>query len=95
MWIFSIRYYSGDPYATPSRRECDRRAVVGPACVATVEAALKDLPEEVATVLRSLSLVRAFVEGNVHDTGHYESGTCGTDASWVICIGPVHEVLRD
>jgi hypothetical protein len=83
-WIFSVRYAD------------NRQAVVGPARSSTVEAALHlaAVPEETRALIRGCLLVRDFVEGRLDP----ECGGChfyaSDEASWTICIGTVHEVLR-
>lgn len=88
-WIVSVRY------GTSVRDSC-RRAVVGPARASTVETALHlaDVPEAVRTEIREHPVVRDFVDGRLDPSraGYYAS--CGSSASWVVCIGPVDEVLR-
>lgn len=95
-WIFSVRYYEEQPALPP----IERWAVVGPARASTVEAALHlaKIPERVRVEIRSNAVVRDFVEGRLdHDkTGYYTHSTAEASraASWAICIGSVHEVLR-
>lgn len=90
-WIFSIRYGAGV-------RDCCRRAIVGPARASTVEAALHlaDVPEAVRAEIRSHQIVRDFVEAGLDPerTGYYASSSMPEWSSWVVCIGPVHEVMR-
>jgi hypothetical protein len=88
-WIVSVRY------GTSLRDSC-RRAVVGPARASTVEAALHlaGVPEAVRAEIRAHQVVRDFVDAKLDPerTGYYASR--GDAASWVVCIGSVHEVLR-
>jgi len=96
-WIFSVSYV---PKGTLGYF---RRAVVGPASVSTVEAALQlvNVPEEVQAEIRLNPMVRQFIEGALSSE---VSGHCATSSRfmvasqqtevWLVCIGPVHEVLR-
>jgi hypothetical protein len=90
-WIFSIRY------APEGVRDFCRRAVVGPAHFLTVEAALHltGVPEAVCAEIRADATVRLFVEGALDPTesGYYAPRPFPTSRSWIVCIGPVHEVL--
>jgi hypothetical protein len=89
-WIFSVRY------GTSIRDSC-RRAVVGPARASTVEAALHlaGVPEAMRAEIRAHQVVRDFVDAKLdpEHTGYYVSSLPGW-SSWVVCIGPVHEVMR-
>jgi hypothetical protein len=89
-WIFSIRY------APEGVRDFYRRAVVGPARLSTVEAALQwaRLPEAVRAEIRADATVRLFVEGALspEETGYYAPQPFPTSRSWIVCIGFVHEV---
>ncbi len=91
-WIFSVRY------APDGVRDFCRRAIVGPGRASTVEAALHlaGVPEGVRAEIRTHQTVRDFVEGRLdHDsTGYYVPCPMPTSSSWLICIGPVHEVMR-
>lgn len=75
-----------------------RRAVVGPACASTVEAALHlaKVPQEMRAEIRSAAQVRAFVEGALDPDarGYIASSPVESPWSWCVGIGPVHEVLR-
>lgn len=91
-WIFSVRY---------GALSYDRHAVVGPARAVTVESALglAKVPEDVRTQIRGCAVVQDFIDGRLDPdrSGYYTSGRSGDDDSvaWTICIGSVHEVLRD
>ena len=89
-WIFSIRY------APKGERNFDRREVVGPAHSSTVEAALRltGVPETVCAEIRADATVRLFVEGALDpaESGYYAPQPFPTSQSWIVCIGPVHEV---
>ncbi len=91
-WIVTIRHYS-DSAET-------RRTVVGPARASTVEAALHlaDLAEDLRHEIRTDETVRRFIDGQLdHDAnGYYVQPRCSPHAStlWVVCIGPVHAVVR-
>lgn len=91
-WVFSIRY------APEGVRDLCRRAVVGPARSSTVEAALHlaGVPEDVRAEIRANETVRKFVEGALDPelTGYYVPSPFPTASSWLVCIGPVHEVIR-
>ena len=90
-WIFSIRY----PDHRDGARTLRRWAVIGPARASTVETALHlaALPEAVRAEIRTSTIVRDFVNGQLDPdkTGYY-TDLNGT-ASWCICIGSVQEVL--
>jgi hypothetical protein len=90
-WIFSIRY------APEGARFC-RRAVVGPAGASTVEAALQlaAVSGDVRTEILADATVRKFVEGGLdfEESGYYAPQPFPTSRRWIICIGPVHAVLR-
>jgi len=90
-WIFSVRY------APEGVRDFRRSAVVGPARVSTVEAALHlaNMPESVRAEIRADETVRKFVDGMLDPdmSGYYASCPVATASSWFICIGSVHEVL--
>lgn len=94
-WIFSVRYYSEDSkYA--ENWEISRSAVVGAACIATVEEALElvVLSDSVRSAIRRCDIVRRFIEDKISPsaTGYYHMGY--TDGCpWTIGIGPVHKVL--
>lgn len=85
-WIFSVRFQQ-------------RFAVVGPARVSTVEAALHlaKVPEETRAKIRAHAVVRNFVEGRLDPQEHgYYASSCyvtGESDGWSICIGSVQEVL--
>ncbi len=87
-WIFSVRYQK-------------RFAVVGPARVSTVEAALHlaAVPEETRAKIRAHAVVRDFVEGRLDPEEHgyyasYYSNDCtSSEIGWSLCIGSVQEVL--
>jgi hypothetical protein len=91
IWLFSIRY------AAEGVRDFHRRAVVGPASASTVEAALHlaGVPEDVRAEIRSDPTVRRFVEGGLDAEGHgyYVPDPMPSSSSWLVCIGPVHEVM--
>ena len=91
LWIFSVRY------APEGVRDFVRRAVVGPARASTVEAALHlaCVPESVRAEIQSHSTVRSFVEGQLDAEGHgsYVPHPMPASSSWLVCIGPVHEVI--
>ena len=100
-WIFTVRYWTPQSGRAPA---VDRWAVVGAACSSTVEAALHlaKVPEEIRTEIRSHAVVRDFVEGKLDRdrTGYYVQNDAdrrdprfGGRSSWLVCIGPVHEVL--
>jgi hypothetical protein len=101
-WIFSVRYWQPQPEGPLPL--IDRWAVVGPARASTVEAALHlaKVPEELRVDIRANEVVRAFIDGRLDPTksGYIaESAPRREDdwrshASWFICIGSVHEVLR-
>lgn len=90
-WIFSVRY------APEGERDFRRRAVVGPARASTVEAALHlaGVPEAMRAEIRADQTVRDFVDGKLDPdrTGYYVPKPMLTSAEWLVCIGPVHEVL--
>ena len=94
-WIFSIRYYLRQE-AYSSLPPIERWAVVGPACASTVEAALRlsKAPEDVRVEIRSHAIIRMFIDGQANPalTGYYVHNA---PHSWLVCIGPVHEVLGD
>ena len=91
-WIFSVRY------APEGERDFRRHAVVGPPRDSTVEAALSlaGIPEAVRAEIRADETVRRFVDGLLDPelTGYYVPHPFPTASSWLVCIGPVHEVLR-
>lgn len=91
-WIFSVRYVPA------GARDFCRRAIVGPAGAATVEAALHlaGVPETVRAEIRSDETVCRFVAGALDPeaSGCYAPQPFPMARSWIICIGPVHEVLR-
>jgi hypothetical protein len=91
-WIFSIRY------APEGVRDFCRRAVVGPAQAATVEAALHlaGIPEAERSEIRADATVRSFVDGALdsEESGYYAPQPFPLSRSWVVCIGSVHEVLQ-
>ena len=98
-WIFSVRYVR--PGEGHFHNRHGRYAVVGPARSSTVEAALHlaKVPEDVRAQIRSCDGVRDFVEGRLDPdrTGYYMHSPVNDDrnaASWAVCIGSVHEVLR-
>lgn len=90
-WIFSIRY------APEGVRDFYRHAVVGPALPSTVEAALHlaGLPEVICAEIREDATVRMFIDGALspEESGYYSPQPFPTSRSWIVCIGPVHEVL--
>lgn len=92
-WIFSVRYahadHSLDDYIF------SRRAVVGPADAATVEAALQlaQVPEAVRAEIRASQIVRDFVDGKLDYGGYGYMVDSPVGSSWHACIGPVHEVI--
>jgi len=92
-WIFSVRYHTEDV-----ERALHRWAVVGPARASTVEAALHlaSMPEAVRAEIRADQTVRDFVDGRLdpNRTGYYVPSPYPTASSWLVCIGPVHEVIR-
>lgn len=97
-WIFSVRYWTHRPEFPPV---VDRWAVVGPGRASTVEAALHlaKVPEEIRAEIRADTIVRDFVDGKLDrdKTGYYlqnDDIVADRQSSWLVCIGPVHEVLR-
>ena len=85
-WIFSVR-----PVRNVSDlRHLERFAVVGPASIRTVEAALRRCSDYVAAAVRGSALVHDFIEGKLDAsrTGYYAS-----TAAYCVCIGPVDEVV--
>ena len=92
-WIFSVRY-------TPDESAPDfgRRAVVGPACWSTVEVALHLVraPQLVRDAIRAHQTVRDFVEGKLDRGchGYQVPSPMQASSTWLVCIGPVHEVRR-
>ena len=101
-WIFSVRYWTPRPERAPV---VDRWAVVGPPRSSTVEAVLHlaKVPEEIRAEIRSHAVVRDFVEDKLDRdrTGYYVQNDAdhrdprfGGRSSWLVCIGPVHEVLQ-
>jgi hypothetical protein len=94
-WIFSVRYWSPRPAKAP---DVHRWAAVGRASASTVEAALRlaNVPEEIRVEIRSHAVVRDFVEDKLDParTGYYVQPQPDLKSSeWLVCIGPVHEVL--
>lgn len=93
-WIFSIRYWDSRLGQAPA---VNRWAVVGSARASTVEAALHlaKVPEQIRVEIRSHAFVREFVEGRLDSdrTGYYVQSDPKSHPGWVVCIGPVHEVL--
>ena len=91
-WLVSVRY------APEGVRDFVRRAVVGAARSSTVEAALHlaAVPESVRAEIRAHQVVRDFVDGKLdHDSyGYYVPNPLPAASSWLVCIGPVHEVIR-
>jgi hypothetical protein len=91
-WIFSVRVWIEGSYGM------HRVAVVGPAGISTVEAALRlaELPEDLRAEIRSDETVRRFVEGKLDPeaSGYHAPSPYPTSKSWVVCIGSVHEVVR-
>ncbi len=91
-WVVSVRY------APEGVRDFVRRAVVGPARASTVEAALHlaGVPESVRAEIRANPTVRDFIDNRLdHEQyGYYVPNPMPTSSSWLICLGPVHEVLR-
>ena len=90
-WLVSVRY------APEGVRDFQRRAVVGPAHAATIEAALAlaCVPESVRVEIRADAIVQKFVEGQLdfESYGYYVPCPMPTSSSWLVCLGPVHEVL--
>ena len=90
-WLVSVRY------APEGVRDFQRRAVVGPARQSTIEAALAlaGVPEAVCAEIRADTVVQKFVEGQLdfEGYGYYVPCPMPTSSSWLVCIGPVHEVL--
>lgn len=84
-WIFSVRV--GGPSS--------RHAVVGPASLETVEVALKPFNTGVSDEIRADEIVRLFVEGRLDPArpGYYIQNRTLSSFVWLVCIGPVHEVL--
>jgi hypothetical protein len=94
-WIVSVRYWTPRQGKAPA---VNRWAVVGPARASTVEAVLQNVPEEIRSEIRAHAGVRDFVEGKCKTdlTGYYVESAPRTNydvSSWLVCIGPVHEVL--
>ena len=91
VWIFTVRY------AAEGERDLLRYAVVGPARASTVEAALHlaQAPEEVRAEIRSAKTVRDFVHGLLDPAspGYYVPNPMPASSRWLVCLGPVHEVL--
>jgi hypothetical protein len=92
--IFSI--YAWNPLTA----KLDRDAVVGPAAMATVEAALarSHCSPEARHEIRACAAVRDFIEGAPKFTGYGYGrygryATDGSEPGWSICIGVVDEVL--
>lgn len=91
-WIFSVRFCT----EAVNARTLERRAVVGPASVATVEAALclTTLSEGERAEIRGHAMVRKFVEGILDPTdGYYVSNPFNSASRWLVCIGSVQEVI--
>ena len=90
-WLVSVRY------APEGVRDFQRRAVVGPAHSSTIEAALRlaCVPETVCAEIRADAVVQKFVEGQLdfESYGYYVPCPMPTSCGWLVCIGPVHEVL--
>lgn len=96
-WVVSVRYWHPGPGQRP---DVERFAVVGPARSSTIEAVLHlaSVPEDYRPEIRSHKTVRDFIEGKLDAsrTGYYvESPTQESNPwrPWLVCIGPVHEVL--
>lgn len=91
-WIFSIRF------AAAGESRMQRWAVVGPACLSTVEAALRSatVPPEVRAEIVADKTVVSFVAGvlNPESSGFFALGPPRPMGSWEVCIGSVQEVLR-
>jgi hypothetical protein len=91
-WIFTVRY------RPEGERDLRRCAVVGPARVSTVEAALHlaRAPEIVRTEIRDDEIVRKFVNGllDPEASGYHAPCPVATIADWIVCIGSVQEVLQ-
>jgi predicted urease superfamily metal-dependent hydrolase len=92
LYIFSINVWS------PISGKTERYAVVGPAAIATVEAALAHSPcsPGMKDAIRTCTVVRNFVEGacklgGVGGYGRYHSDD--SEPGWSICIGIVDEIL--
>lgn len=94
-WIFSVRYWEPRLHKAPA---VYRWAVVGPGRSSTVEAALHlaKVPEEIRAEIRANAVVRDFVEGRLDPdrTGYHVPSDPKSPSGWLVCIGPVHEVLR-
>jgi hypothetical protein len=91
LYIFSV--YAWSPIST----KMERYAVVGPAAIATVEAALAHSPcsPGMQDAIRTCAAVREFVEGAPKLTGWGYGRYCTDDSEpgWSICIGVVDEVI--
>ena len=89
-WIFSIRYCGEDA------RVMDRRAVVGPARAATVEAALMGVPEMARVEIRANEMVRKFIDGllDPEKSGYYIPSSVASTSPWLVCIGSIQEVIQ-
>ena len=90
-WLVSVRY------APDGARDFHRRAVVGSSCASTVESALRlaDVPEAVRAEIRANPVVQKFIDGQLDHEGfgYYVPCPMPTSSSWLVCIGPVHEVI--
>jgi hypothetical protein len=97
-WIFSVRYWEPRPGKAPAA--VDRWAVVGPARALTAETALHlaGVPEAVRAEIRAHQTVRDFIDGRLDPnlTGYYVQPPASPtkESEWLVCIGPVHEVIR-
>ena len=89
-WLFSIRLW-------PDPQNMTRVAVVGPARLSTVEAALHlaGATEDLRTEIRSDVTVRKFVEGALDpkSNGYYVHSSLSATSEWVVCIAPIHAVI--
>jgi hypothetical protein len=93
LWIFSVSYEHLE-----GKRDIRRFAVVGSGHSATVERALclAGVSDKVRTEICADMIVRWFVEDMLDPEkvpGYYTCSPIGAEPGWVICIGPVHEVL--
>jgi len=90
-WIFTVRY------SPEGERGLPRFAVVGPARISTVEAALHlaSVPEHVRVEIRNNEIVRKFVEGALDPAiqGYYAPCPLNAASNWVICIGSIQAVV--
>lgn len=97
LWIVSVRYCA--PPRPGQQAAVERFAVVGEGRSSTVEAVLHlaKVAEEHRVEIRGDGTVRDFVEGKLDParTGYYvEPPARDYESSpWLVCIGPVDEVL--